>query len=43
MTAFEKWKYDEERKKYLENLGYSVTILWESDLKSNISPIHKLD
>ena len=43
MTAFEKWKYDEERKKYLENLGYSVTILWESDLKSNKSTIHKLN
>jgi len=33
MTASDKWKYDEERKQYLENLGYSVTILWESDLK----------
>lgn len=43
MTAFEKWKYDEERKKYLENLGYSVTILWESDLKSNKSTVHKLN
>lgn len=34
MTASEKWKYDEERKKYLENLGYNVTIVWESDLKN---------
>lgn len=33
MTASEKWKYDENRKKYLENLGYSVTIIWETDLK----------
>jgi len=43
MIASEKWKYDEERKRYLENLGYSVTTLWESDLKSNKSVIHKLD
>jgi len=43
MTASDKWKYDEERKKYLENLGYNVTILWESDLKSNKPTIHKLD
>lgn len=34
MTASEKWKYDDERKQYLENLGYRVTILWESDLKN---------
>lgn len=33
MTAAEKWKYDAERKKYLENLGYKVTIIWESDYK----------
>ena len=34
MTASEKWKYDDERKQYLENLGYHVTILWETDLKN---------
>ena len=34
MTASEKWKYDDERKQYLENLGYRVTILWETDLKN---------
>lgn len=33
MSAGEKWKYDAERKKYLENLGYTVTIIWESDYK----------
>lgn len=33
MTASEKWKYDDDRKKHLENLGYHVTILWETDLK----------
>jgi len=32
-TYSEKWKYDDVRKQYLENLGYCVTILWESDLK----------
>lgn len=30
MTANEKWKYDENRKKYLQNRGYSVRIVWES-------------
>lgn len=34
MTAEEKWKYDETRKNYLESLGYTVTILWESEIKS---------
>ena len=34
MTACEKWKYDAERKQYLENLGYNVTIVWESDFKN---------
>lgn len=34
MTASEKWKYDDERKQYLENLGYRVTIIWETDLKN---------
>jgi very-short-patch-repair endonuclease len=33
MFASEKWKYDEDRKKYLENLGYSVTVVWESEYK----------
>lgn len=33
MTSAEKWKYDAERKIYLESLGYTVTIIWESDLK----------
>jgi very-short-patch-repair endonuclease len=33
MSAAEKWKYDIERKIYLENLGYTVTIIWESDYK----------
>ena len=34
MTASEKWKYDDERKRYLENLGYRIKILWETDLKN---------
>jgi very-short-patch-repair endonuclease len=32
MTAQQKRKLDEERKQYLESLGYSVTVVWESDL-----------
>jgi len=32
MTAQRKRKLDEERKQYLESLGYSVTVVWESDL-----------
>jgi hypothetical protein len=31
-TAKEKWKLDSERQKYLESLGYDVTIVWESKL-----------
>jgi G:T-mismatch repair DNA endonuclease (very short patch repair protein) len=30
--AKEKWKLDAERQKYLESLGYDVTIVWESKL-----------
>lgn len=33
MSAAEKWKYDEERKKYLQDRGYSVTVIWESEIK----------
>jgi G:T-mismatch repair DNA endonuclease (very short patch repair protein) len=32
MTAKERRKLDEQRKQYLESLGYSVTVVWESDL-----------
>ena len=31
-TAKEKWTSDFERQKYLESLGYNVTIVWESKL-----------
>lgn len=33
MSAAEKWKYDEDRKKYLQDRGYSVRIIWESEIK----------
>jgi very-short-patch-repair endonuclease len=33
MTAKERRKLDEQRKSYLESLGYTVTVVWESDLK----------
>jgi very-short-patch-repair endonuclease len=32
MTAIERRKLDENRKKHLESLGYTVTVVWESDL-----------
>jgi G:T-mismatch repair DNA endonuclease (very short patch repair protein) len=31
-TAAEKWMADDQRKTYLESLGYIVTVVWESDL-----------
>ena len=31
-TAQEKWDYDERRIAYLESLGYTVSIIWESKL-----------
>lgn len=36
MTAKEKWIADENRIQYLEDIGYSVTIVWESDLNDYI-------
>jgi very-short-patch-repair endonuclease len=32
ITAAERRKLDEDRKQYLESLGYTVTVVWESDL-----------
>jgi len=31
-TAKEKWQADEDRVKYLQSLGYTVTVVWESEL-----------
>jgi len=39
--AKEKWQEDNERVKYLESLGYKVTIIWESDLKAAIADYKK--
>ena len=36
MTAIEKWRLDEERSNYLISLGYTVTVIWESDLNNFI-------
>ena len=38
-TASEKWKLDEQRKQFLESLGYTVTIVWESDLDDFIKTL----
>jgi G:T-mismatch repair DNA endonuclease (very short patch repair protein) len=32
-TAKEKWNLDAKRQRYLESMGYIVTVVWESDLK----------
>jgi very-short-patch-repair endonuclease len=40
MTAEQKRKLDEGRVQYLESLGYSVTIVWESDLEEFIRSKH---
>jgi G:T-mismatch repair DNA endonuclease (very short patch repair protein) len=35
-TAAEKWQEDKQRNMHLESLGYSVTVVWESDLEDFI-------
>ena len=42
MTAQDKWEIDLARIQYLESLGYSVTIVWESDLEEFIKSKHDL-
>ena len=37
-TAEQIWKYDDERKKYIEVNGYFCIIIWESDLFDNTFP-----
>ena len=39
MTAIERRKLDENRKKHLESLGYTVTVVWESDLSEFIKTL----
>lgn len=43
MTASEKWKLDEKRKQYFESLGYTVTVIWESDLDAFINIVKETD
>lgn len=38
-TAEEKWKADKHRKQILESMGYSVTVVWESDLDEFIKTL----
>lgn len=35
LNAEQIWSYDNERKTFLEGLGYKVVIIWEHDYKSN--------
>lgn len=42
MTAEQKRKLDEDRVQYLESLGYTVTVVWESDLDEFIRSKHDL-
>ena len=39
ITAKQRQQLDEDRKRYLESLGYSVTIVWESDLDEFIKTL----
>lgn len=39
ITAVERRKLDETRIAYLESMGYSVTVVWESDLKEFIGSL----
>jgi len=41
MTAKEKWQKDLVRKTELESLGYTVTIVWEGELKEFIKGLQK--
>lgn len=36
------WKYDSDRKSFLEGLGYKVIIVWEHDYKTNNEQTIKL-
>ena len=38
-TAKEKWQLDSERQKYLESLGYNITVVWECELQEFIKTI----
>lgn len=33
-SASEKWVYDDNRRRFLESKGYTVIVVWESDLKN---------
>lgn len=39
ITALEKWRIDKERVDYLTSLGYTVTIVWEDNLKEFIKTL----
>jgi very-short-patch-repair endonuclease len=39
MTSKEKWEYDINRNKYLENKGYEVYVIWEKQLQGFIEKI----
>jgi very-short-patch-repair endonuclease len=39
ITSVERRKIDEDRKKHLESLGYTVTVVWESDLPEFIKTL----
>jgi very-short-patch-repair endonuclease len=39
ITAIEKRKLDEQRQLYLESLGYTVRVVWESDLEEYIKTL----
>ena len=40
-TVREKWQYDSHRKKVLENAGYKVYVIWESDFLKSKNEIFK--
>ncbi len=35
LTAYEIWKKDEKRKKYIQKQGYQLYVVWESDYKND--------
>lgn len=41
MTAQEKWEVDKKRIKEIEKAGYSVLVIWETDLKYNLNKVQQ--
>jgi G:T-mismatch repair DNA endonuclease (very short patch repair protein) len=41
ITVYDKWQKDKERITYLKQQGYQILIIWEKEIKENISGVNK--